>query len=634
MIPICSVQGAWARLPGRQREPGYAYEKAWMRTKIQFPRPQRRIERWLQLYNRMIEEGEGLEHNAPRYLRGDIATKFASRDYKTQKVNGILALAFGHCGYTQYSVAYSPQVLAVLQNPEDLAPFSHAVSPSHFPVFARPCPVTPQHGFVDSVPARNPDYVIDVFLEAKAADPDAEVLIMPVLSARYSGVITTVGVAIGFGNAGVTSGEGMSYFVPAPASLDKRMSKIGINAKITTSPYIEFVENDMTPCLVQLRDGPKLVGASPDWVPKATQVKHVLRGQEIGQLTQRMVPLLTWQKRLEALSPEEKKGTVVNLEGMTLASHYAVQAITHEIPVITSRSVVVGDQLKPSSAMRAKAAHAPDYREIATNLTSRLGHPLTPKYGSDWPLAATLLVMGVAHAHATWPGGVPHLNALRGQAVALAIRLGMTVCLGESRHYREQCTPSGKDLPFLPIHLGTIGVGPEWVEGGESNVSRNKIFDWGLTCDLHTAAVWTVYALEMFNANGWHSNFGGVKWARIAAYTLDLLAKAQAFVCRPNKATWARTARALDLVADAVHNSGYAFSKFVAQSTIKLVVEEPVWGFILPLPAEIILGRVQARPWKRLEAPPPAVRAFQNMAMKEIPHVETLKKVLEEKDQE
>lgn len=390
----------------------------------------------------------------------------------------------------------------------------------------------------------------------------------------------------------------------------------------------------MSPCLVQLRDGPKVVGASPDWVPKATQVKHVLRGQEIGQLTRRMVPLQVWQKRLEALSPEEKKGMVVNLEGMTLASHYAVQAITHEIPVVTSRSVAVGDQLKPSSTTKAKAVHATDYREIATNLASRLIRPLTPKYGSDWPLAATLLVMGVAHAHTTWPGGVSHLNALRGQAAALAIRLGMTVCLGESRHYRDQCPSSEKDLPFLPIHLETIGVGPEWVEGGEHNITRDGVFDWGLTCDLHTATVWTAHALAMFSVNGWHSNFGGVKWARIAAYTLDLLAKAQAFVCRPNKATWARTTRALDLVADAVHNSGYAFSKFVSQATIRLVVEEPVWGFILPLPVEIILGRVQARPWKRLEAPPLAVRAFQSMAMKEIPHVETLKKVLEEKEQE
>ena len=59
---------------------------------------------------------------------------------RTQKARGVRALLSSHHGYV-------PEVIFVTGAPEEAGPLLRAVN---YPKFARPCPITPQHGFVES----------------------------------------------------------------------------------------------------------------------------------------------------------------------------------------------------------------------------------------------------------------------------------------------------------------------------------------------------------------------------------------------------------------------------------------------------------------------------------------------------
>src|SRR5207237_6510131 len=83
-------------------------------------------------------------------------------------------------------------------------------------LFARPCPVRPRHGFVDSrkVKAFDPD-VINLLKESWAEDPDAELLLTPYIPAEFSGVWRPGLLVLGPGHDGATSGHS-SIAVPLP----------------------------------------------------------------------------------------------------------------------------------------------------------------------------------------------------------------------------------------------------------------------------------------------------------------------------------------------------------------------------------------------------------------------------------
>jgi hypothetical protein len=131
---------------------------------------------------------------------------------QTQKAKGIQGLSRAH-GMLPAQVKFPPlDKINVLpyEMPNTLA----------FPLFARPCPKVPRHGFVESRLGKNQVELLQVFGEARSADPEAEVLTMPQLTGRYSGIATNVGVTWGLGHEGATAGKEPLWNVPCASGLE------------------------------------------------------------------------------------------------------------------------------------------------------------------------------------------------------------------------------------------------------------------------------------------------------------------------------------------------------------------------------------------------------------------------------
>lgn len=625
--PKCALKQAWLRIPGYYIST-LAREELWPPSSVKMFRPKHRTQAWLKHYNAFVQarEGSGLSLKPYAFQGGS--------GYRTQKAQGVMTL---HNGTAYALVAQRPAIKGIVQDFNDtLLRGQWLMDEETFPCFARPCPVSPRHGFVDSVIIKDVGQLFDILTRAKKEDKEAELVLMPVLTSRYSGVITTSGLSIGLGNDGVTSGKGRSVFIPASTDLFKRLSRLRMSgedmAKTLSwvdggSPYIEFVENDFQPVLVQIRPGPCPQGGGTDWVPdNIPKVRRVLVcDQDIP--VGRSMPLLEWEKYLAEATAKGKKGLVAWLPGHTLASHYAVQAIIHNIPVVTGRiRPVRGEKLAMTVA--APALESEDYHQIASSLASRALFPLVhPSDPVAWARDVTLLTMGVAHAHMTW-GGSKHLNALRGQGAALAIRLGLVVCLGEARHWETHCHNRSQNIPSINERLRDFAAHKNATIPGALDLKtklkdrvlpRNIIFDWALSAPLDELLEWGAISIRAFQDGYWAGSYGGYPWSQVGHLSLNLQAAAVQFCKSPCEATWVQVCRCFDFTVDAVHNGGRALSKFISDEALKIVADEPVWGMTSSLVVEICLGSLRVDLWGG-QATPNAVQVFRTM---EVPdHVE------------
>jgi len=89
-----------------------------------------------------------------------------------------------------------------------------------FPMFARPCPRKPCHGFVDSRVVRTPHALLNLYRESLREDKDGEIVMMKAYSASLSAVGTNSGVTWGRGTDAVTSGKGQeTVTIQAPSQM-------------------------------------------------------------------------------------------------------------------------------------------------------------------------------------------------------------------------------------------------------------------------------------------------------------------------------------------------------------------------------------------------------------------------------
>lgn len=87
-------------------------------------------------------------------------------------------------------------------------------------VFARPSPLFPQHGFVDSRIVTTAEELQALSKEVLTADPNGEIILMEWMNPQYSGVYDTSNhtLTVGIGHDGVTSGKGPHIRVMVPLS--------------------------------------------------------------------------------------------------------------------------------------------------------------------------------------------------------------------------------------------------------------------------------------------------------------------------------------------------------------------------------------------------------------------------------
>lgn len=450
----------------------------------------------------------------PRPFR--IAEVEPTRAPRTQKAKGV--------AYLNGVDAFRVPPFALAQTPEQVAIAFDNLQPRN--LFARPCPVRPRHGFVDSQPVATVEDALRVFDQARAADPDAELLLMPHLRAIQSAVLTPNAISVGESNDGVT-GKGTGVVTLPLAHVDYSwLDRTAVG--ITDTPYIESVQspNDWSDSpdtwAVQLRDGPAVTRLNADaYIPRDVTVAEVWTADG---------DLLEWESRIKS-APE---GVAVHMPGGSMLSHYAVHAVMREIPVVFTESApVIGTTLK------ANVNDAAFYTEVAYGLTFGIQAKMPyDSADSGRPLTVGLLATHQSIAMITTRDGALCVGA----GAAFLLRAATAACLGEARHHANFRNN------VLAENIRSAA--------GRGSVYRAALANYPRYRKL-LAHLW-----EVFTWDGWDSGYGGRRWAMCAAATIDLDTRALAFMRHPVARTYKRMILALHTLLNQIHNGGSWVGKF------------------------------------------------------------------------
>ena len=480
--------------------------------------------------------------------------------------------------------------------------------PDHynFPIFARPCPETPRHGFVESRECKTIEDLLNVYMETKAADKNGEVLVMRRLNGRASAVATEAGVTWGTGNDGVTAGKGKQLVIPCPAGhfTDSiRKWDYSLKADIKGAAYVEIVEHDGQPKVVQLRDGPMVAKVSGNWVPHADyRVTHV----EVPTVSS-LDDLLSW----ETTCKMAKKGTAVYLPSSSLTSHAAVQAITHGLAVVT-KVVAIGDHLQPEHDQPAKLRR----RDFLYMRNAGKKRTFVDRQSAA-PLAIATL-----HAMPLW-GREPHLLRLRILGAMTMLRLLAASCIGEDRHYYNSGPGAAGKAERRGKSPGTSRIPWKLLIGSEDTIyirgqHRSAVQDAVLSQNLVKLRDLCRLCAEDFEERGWEAGnkgnggcndpncgvcgenandgdeerlkygYGGPKWAASARIAESLAVALLTFREKPNQNSWNDVVSCYNRGVLAAHNGGRALDKFTDWNFIDLCAKAPQFGFIGKMAMECV----------------------------------------------
>ncbi|WP_263356612.1 hypothetical protein [Acidicapsa ligni] len=427
---------------------------------------------------------------------------------RTQKARGIAALA-------QFQAAH-------LVPPFQVYPADRVLPEQLIGYFSRPCPMRPRHGFVDSRTISNVEDGQDLIRRTLDADPEAEIVTMPLVKAAYSGIWTRGSLTVGMGHDGATCGTS-AWSIPALGNLvsDFTMGEAGVQ----DTPYVEVLwpKDDSGYRLVQLRDGPELPQTA-DFIPGRMKVERVIVAYG---------DLLAWEEEMQ----DAETGTVVYHPNGSLASHYAIHAVLNCVPLLISREPQVGEWLEP----KGEAPRGSDIEAL------RAGFHLALSLKVTYEEAAHVMLAGCHHL-SVWTG--KH-DDLLGLALGFAYRLTIAAALGEMRHVPD----SGRDRDEIEC--------------------RDDVYDacWNAMRAPATRSSYEA-ALRDFHGLIWKRGYGGAKWfyfARWAALLHNHLVTGEAELAL----------QTLNQLVHCAHNNGWAFNKFVPNEMLTQTARNPISTLIL-----------------------------------------------------
>jgi hypothetical protein len=429
---------------------------------------------------------------------------------RTQKAKGIMSLMGAGLGE-------AVQIQRLLQSPEDIS----IVKSSGYPFFARPCPKTPRHGFVDSRVVNSPEELKQVIKETFAADPEGEVVLMPFMAAELNYVWVPSFLTIGAGHDGATAGKN-TIRIPLsggnpfdPAFLE--------NAGIGEGqwPFVEAVSlHGGASYLTQLRAGPAL-GRGGDFVPRTTVVEKVLRPEGMD--------LLKWEELIDSF--DGQPGVVVENLGGSPADHYSIHARENKvpIPVIVTRPVQVGETLEEIPRVPL------DPESVLEGLA--LGDEISLSYDAYECRAAVTLLLAALH-------GIPNAEGKDGRwlglGTAFLLRLGTTAVKGEARHIRHV---DGQMPDRTTVYRRTLPY----------SLNRQR---------ASLPALAHVLRYGKFSGTG----IGGIKWAQCALATAKLFDAVGELARKRDQESLSSLIRMVNIVVNQAHNGGWWLNKFAQQN--------------------------------------------------------------------
>jgi len=386
-------------------------------------------------------------------------------------------------------------------------------------LFARPCPTTPRHGFVDSRQVRTYSELVQVWEETMLADPKGEVILMPFVAAKWSAVVTEMSMAIGPGHDGATAGHKSRILALAGLSIDWAKDYV-LEGEV---PYIETVstvseDGYLINKLVQVRSGPPTKPPG-DWVPKDVKVSRVLTAEGDA---------LEWEKTIAEAGVSAGDGTVVHHRGGTMLSHYAVHCVVNGIPILFGKKKPeVGDRIKATGVAPLRWNTRSFRRGVAVGLAHPLRH-------SDRIGAVHFLCFVLHHATAllTQPTGAWMVGA----ASVLMVRLGFGAAIGEARH-------AYKDENFAKER---------------TYVYEKSFTDFASFCSdrAEIGSAWWI-----FNECQWKGGYGGAKWG-MCVNAVVALENALRVAAKGEDRGGKLIVAALNSAVNQAHNNGWWMNKF------------------------------------------------------------------------
>lgn len=461
---------------------------------------------------------------------------YNANDYmtlKTQKANGIMK-ALSTVNKYASNLFFDDKVCDrghfVIVKDEDLD------KKMFFPVFARPCPTVPKHGFVDSRVVYNRDELKALWKEVKKEDPNGEIILGKYMqNVKYNAVYVSSGLlSIGLGHDGATGGKNSISFPVAPIEYSEIQKKAEIALDdafyLETVSYKSSTTNALKWNLVQVRGGPHIQTDVPDFIPKNIKVKEIKRPSN---------DLIKWETEVKKF----KAGTVVYAPGYTLASHAAIHCIINKIPFITTFEPKVGNTLTRTEKRRSNPKISS--KEFQNGVNAALKYCKTANV-SDM---RKLFIFSLSVLH-NWS----YLRKsdmgswILGAGSAIFAKLSTALVLGEARHSPN--SPSKK--------------------------KRDKVYVQAL--HLQTKHVDLPKAFRSFYHKYWGGNsFGGLPWATCSWYTIELwkhIGKAYNTKTSviPSK-VFVEIISTMNKITNLAHNNGWWFNKIAEKEDMDFAAE-------------------------------------------------------------
>lgn len=466
--------------------------------------------------------------------------KLAGKDtFKTQKMRGMLMLNHLdiNTGLMWIPKAEPLPIYGVLTGDPDEKSAKAAAGN----YFARPCPLTPRHGFVESRVVSDADQLLALWKESREADPESEVMLTPYMSPHWNMIITPTLVTYGLGHDGATSGKNTLNFplMPGMNIMHKTLFADEEHAQATAEflklagigpdddPYVEVVglnHIDAHPTITQLRAGPKVGNIKRDFIPTKTFVEEIL--------TPESDDLLAWEKLI--LSKKGVAGVVVNRPGGSPIDHFSVHARCAGIPVVTTRVVELGETLEAIESV------PPDPMAVLEGLAvgAKYDIPATSKseYGANI-VRERLINLSLIALHNS--GAFEGKDGFWiGFGAAILLRFGVSALKGESRHLQ-----------------------------GAKSISRSSVYDKCLKYSFNRLRAMTPALIHILRYGRYSSSsVGGVKWALCGAACAKLFDAAGNLAKNPTTDSVNDLVMAYNTAVNQAHNGGWWLNKFTSQN--------------------------------------------------------------------
>lgn len=398
-----------------------------------------------------------------------------------------------------------------------------------FPLMARPCPVKPRHGFVESRIVNTAEETNAVLTETKAQDPLGEVVLMERFESAYSAVVTDSAVTMGPGTDGATAGK-KSITIPCQSNLRTtilnknkyvycRHETRGI-VQLRVLPYAQvkpehnvFIET-VGPHIVQLRTGPQADYSKSRFSTCNTVIIKRIMVLKAG------MSFLQFEHMLQTYAKDgDTHCTILHLPNGSLSSHYAVQAIAKGFSVITEPAKLAIGQALNFSNTQTKLPVTSELRHAIVR-GCEIGIDTTPtKDTVTWAIAVIQGLAATSHN--------VHSIALLTAASIILARAGTAICLGEHRHFYRRGPGLLGLLPSGPIRLKLMRKAP--MDGIPDTPERDTIYHHAFALKWNRIPTWYRISSYLqgtkhdFDTDYWRGGYGGPKWAECTQASLDLL---------------------------------------------------------------------------------------------------------------